>query len=313
MRYPPVWLALAGVLLAPPTHAQAWREVMALGKLEPTVLRDNGVEAQIDSVTVTSGGEETTSARVTVKFPDQEPIDLPPDPLLNDAYPLSVGVGALGPGPANPAVIVEGYSGGAHCCATFQMAVMIDGAILILGLPAMDGSPGTGFPADIDGDGMADIRRTDDAFLYSFSSYAASVAVPTIWNLREGKLIDVSAEPRFAPVYRELADSALAACADKEASERNGACAAYAAARARLGQAEDGIAVAVRDAAPSDAAPFEPALRRLLKDRGYLDPPPPPPPAPSSEPPVDSPAPVLHQEGVGPAEVPAPQEPGVGR
>lgn len=305
-----VWLALAGLLAAPAAQAHAWREVMAVGKPEPTVLRDSGIEAEIDSVTLTSGSDEIARARVVVRFPGQEPIDLPADPLRSDSYPLAVGVGPLGPDGANPAVIVEGYSGGAHCCATFQMATIVDGAVVMLSLPAMNGGPGTEFPTDVDGDGMADIRRTDDAFLYSFASYAASVAVPTFWNLRQGKLVDVSAEPRFAPVYRDLADSALATCTDKEVADRNGACAAYAAAKARLGEAEEGIATAVENAAP--APEFEPTLRRLLKDRGYLDPQPPS-AEPPSQPPVDPAAPPALEEGVGLTEVPAAEEAGVGR
>lgn len=329
------WLALAGLSLAAPGHAQSWREVMALGKPDPTVLREGGVEARIDSVTQAAADkpdEEITRARVIVTFPGQDPLELPAADQRNDAYPLSVGVGYLGPGQTDPVVIVEGTSGGAHCCATFQMAAMTDGAIVALGLPPIDGSPGTGFPTDIDGDGAADIRRTDDGILYAFSSYAASVAVPKIYNLRGGKLADVSAEPRFAAVYQALAEEALPLCTDKHASERGGACASYAAAKARLGQAEEGIATAAANAGTPDWLPsscaaetvdgacpegqemkfatFEEALRSMLKTRGYLDPPPPfiaiP---PVSEVPVDSAPPVLGEEGVGLAEVPAPQEP----
>jgi len=324
---------LAALALASPARSEAWREVMALGKFEPVVVRDEGIEARVEAVTVTAGGDEVTAARVTASFPGHAPIDMPVDPIRDDAYPLSIGIGHLGPGDADPVVIVEGYSGGAHCCATFAMAALVDGAVVPLWLPPIDGSPATEFPTDIDGDGVADIRRTDDGFLYAFASYAASVPVPRIWNLRGGRLVDVSAEPRFASVWRELADEALPACADQESAERNGACAAYAAAKARLGEAEDGVATAVKNAAPSDWLPescsiepgdgvcpddkkvkfasFEQALRWMLADHGYIDLPPPPaggtPPA--SEVPIDRAAPVLDQEGVGPAEVPAAEKP----
>lgn len=355
------WLALVGLAGASPVQAQAWREVMALGKPEPTVLRENGIEVTVDSVTEAASAsadatetpdpgeaaapEDTTRVRVTALFPSAEPLELPADAMRNDAYPISVGIGPMNAA-GDPAVIVEGYSGGVHCCATFQMMARVDGAVVALGLPPMDGSPGTEFPTDIDGDGIVDIRRTDDSFLYSFSSYAASVAVPKIYNLLGSTLVDVSAEPRYAPLWRAFAEETLPACTDRESGERNGACAAYAAAKARLGEADDGIATAVRNAAEPDWLPepctvevtrdgcptdktrhfadFEEALRWMLQDRGYLgvpapipyldlEPPAGFPPFPAAEapsqPPVDRPAAVGHEEGVGLAEVPAPQEP----
>lgn len=341
------WLALAGFAVASPAQAQAWREVMALGKPEPTVLREGGVEVTVDGITeaasdsanaaaLTDPGEaaepeDDARVRVTALFPGADPLELPRDDLRDDAYPISIGIGPMNT-TGDLAVIVEGYSGGAHCCATFQMMVLVDGAVVALSLPPMDNSPGTQFPSDIDGDGIVDIRRSDDGFLYSFASYASSVAVPKIYNLQDGRLVDVSAEPRYAPLWRGFAEETLPACTDPESAERNGACASYAAAKARLGEAEDGIAVAVRNATAPDWLPepctveagkdscpanktrhfanFEEALRWMLQDRGYLGPAPAipylnlEPPVPS-QPPVDSAAPVPLEEGVGLTEVPA--------
>ena len=88
---------------------------------------------------------------------------------------------------------------GARCPVSEQVADRV------LSLPMMDGDPDTGFPRDIDGDGMADIRRADDSFLYAFTSYAGSWAPPRLWNLRDGALVDVSAEPRYAKFWRNNA------------------------------------------------------------------------------------------------------------
>ena len=237
--------------------------------------------------------EEIDAVGITVTLPGQAQFDLPFDEWRNEVYGEWVTIMRLSKRDASPVAIIEGYSGGAHCCATFQMVAVIDGKPVAVSLPPIDGEPARRLPRDLDGDGTIDFLRQDDAFRYAFASGAGSWSPPAIWNLRGAAMVDVSSEPRFAKLWRDYAGRALKACrSDKY--ERNGACAAHAAAMARLGKAEEGIVAASRLATPDrfflpegckidlvdDACPagqevafaaFEPALRWFLAVNGYTD------------------------------------------
>jgi hypothetical protein len=155
----------------------------------------------------------------------------------------------------------------------------------------MDGEPGGAFPEDIDGDGTRELEWIDNSLLYAFTSYAGSLPVPRIYNLRRGEFVDVTREPGFGPRIRDFAAEALAACRSAE-SENAGPCAAYAHAMALQGKAEEGIRTAVElagepswypiactvewtgDQCPEGKlrtfADFEEALRWIMREHGYL-------------------------------------------
>lgn len=292
---PLVRLLAAAVLIAAmpgPAWAKVWRDVNPLVEQKVAMLRADGVavvlEPQSQMETVDGETFEIGTVRATVTFAGAAPFEVPVDEAIVPTHGLWVGVGKLDRRDADPVVILTGYTGGMHCCATFQLVTRQDGKSRVLDLPMMDGDPDTGFPRDIDGDGVADIRRADDSFLYAFTSYAGSWAPPRLWNLRDGALVDVSGEPRFAKFWQREARKVGKHCRQGQV----GACAAYAAAMARLGRAEEGIAAAlthtpkadwlpepctvalVDDACPEGKARvfagFEPALRWLLSEQGYL-------------------------------------------
>lgn len=125
------------------------------------------------------------------------------------------------------------YTGGMHCCQ--QMRVVVRGAtgLKMVDLGAYDGSE-IDWPKDLDGDGNLDFVVRDDRFLYAFESYAASVAPPLVLNVIDGKRVDVSADPRFRKIFERAADETRKACIKDDYP--NGACAAWAANAARLGQ-----------------------------------------------------------------------------
>jgi hypothetical protein len=129
------------------------------------------------------------------------------------------------------AVLLETYSGGAHCCTVVQAAVPDGASYRIVDLGSYDGERLARLPTDWDGDGALDFFVTDDAFLYAFSSYAGSLPPPRILNVVGGKAVDVSARPVFRPIFEEAMARAEARCATGE----NGHCAAYAASAARIG------------------------------------------------------------------------------
>lgn len=273
------------------------KHVEALGAKKPIALKAEGAAVTLTPVKRPWADEETgekdeiDAVDVSVTLPGLAPFALPEDEWRTDAYGHWLSIGRLSKtGPV--AVIVEGYSGGSHCCATFQLVTAIGGKATVLTLPPQDGEPGGRFPTDIDKDGMADFSRQDDSFRYAFASGAGSWSPPQIWNLRGGAMVDVSAEPRFARVWQDYARVTLKAC-QSDKYERNGACAAYAGAMARLGKAEEGIATAVRLADKDlmflpegckvayveDLCPegqeiaftaFEPALRWFLGENGYM-------------------------------------------
>ena len=293
MRLLPLF-ALALAIVPASAGAGAWKTVVPLPGQRPAVVSSDGVtvtltpptQAQLDAA------EEgpPPSVAIVVQYPGQPPYAVTRDDYRNDMHGITVGIGALHKGDP-PVVVLKGYSGGMHCCATYQMVTLADGGPRTLQLTGMDGAPGRGFPKDLDGDGAADVLRADDRFLYAFTSYNASWSPPVVYNLRGGQLLDVSAEPCFAKAFTRFANQTRRTCASRDVG-RNGACSAYAAAMARLGKAEEGVAFAVAHHEDSGWLPepcrvepdedgacpegkartfggFEEALRWFLQDTGY--------------------------------------------
>ena len=158
-------------------------------------------------------------------------------------YPRSVGIGKLARTDAAPSVLLVGYTGGAHCCVALQVIVPLAGRLRTVAFPDFDGAVDR-FPRDIDGDGVADFVLVDNRFLYAFGSYAGSLAPPQIFDIIGGRIVDVSAKPGFRPLFASFIAKARPLCADRNNEDRNGACAGYVAAAARLGR----YAPALRDA-----------------------------------------------------------------
>ena len=286
---------LIAALLAQPAGAgPLWRTANPLMKQKPVEIAAQGVVLRLDPATQMVGeGEDAFEAGridATVRFPGAPAFAVPADESRIDAHGVWLGIGKLNRRDADPVVILQGYSGGAHCCMTFQMAIRHAGQVKLVTLPMKDGEPDRRFPSDVDGDGTADFLRADDSFLYAFSSYAGSWSVPQVWNLRDGEMVDVSREARFAGVYRAFAARTAKACR----KGGNGACASHAAAMARLGKAAEGIAFAEAHATQGDWYPadcmvetgadgecpegqerqfanFGESLRWFLKQQGYLD------------------------------------------
>ena len=129
-----------------------------------------------------------------------------------------------------------GYTGGAHCCATLQAIVPSAGKLKVIDFEPVDGEPNSLFPRDVDGDGTIDFIRQDDSFRYAFSSGAGSFSPPVIFNIYRGNLINVSDQPAYRQLWLSFAAETFKVCSDRADEDRNGACIAYAAAGARLGE-----------------------------------------------------------------------------
>lgn len=90
-----------------------------------------------------------------------------------------------------PEVLVDLYSGGAHCCL-FTLILRWDAA-------AGRYRPSLGYwgnygsrLADLDGDGLPEFSAFDERFVYAYTAYVFSSAPIRIWSYRAGKLADVT-------------------------------------------------------------------------------------------------------------------------
>lgn len=141
-----------------------------------------------------------------------------------------------------PFVMFQTFTGGAHCCTSTQVVYPERGRLRVVDLGLADGAPGGETPRDQDGDGLVDFLDRDNAFLYAFSSYASSAAPTTVTNIVHGRVVDVSTKPSFRHYHEELARETRRECADRTNNDRNGSCAAFVAASARLGRYDQAMA-----------------------------------------------------------------------
>ncbi len=104
-------------------------------------------------------------------------------------------------GDSYPDVVVETYSGGAHCCFGTQVySLRPDAAVLILKKPESNAG---GYFEDLDADGISEFITYDDSFAYQYCPYAAGVSVKVIMAYDPGQGLYVPASPRFADDYSE--------------------------------------------------------------------------------------------------------------
>jgi hypothetical protein len=130
-------------------------------------------------------------------------------------------------------LLVRTFTGGAHCCFSYQLAISTAQGWSVTEIGAWDASP-MPEPKDVDGDGRPELVGGDEAFGYVFAPYAASFYPPQVQEVRSGKLVDVSAEPRYRKVFEAYLPEIKAECGKRY----NGACAAYVATAVRAGQGE---------------------------------------------------------------------------
>ncbi len=111
-----------------------------------------------------------------------------------------------------PDVVVETYSGGAHCCFGTQVfSLRPGGAALILQKP--ESNVGGNFE-DLNADGISEFITYDDSFAYQYCPYAAGVTVKVIMAYDSEQDRYLPASPRFPELYaEEIATNELRALA----------------------------------------------------------------------------------------------------
>jgi serine protease Do len=207
-----------------------------------------------------------------------------------DAREVSFGVYRVDKETAFPQVIVTAYTGGAHCCTqTWVLTKPKDAK----DWQAVDVGQrdGDGFSLeDVNGDKTFEMISTDNAFLYSFDSYANSYAPVVYSQLAGDRLVDLSSTDAVRDeLERDLAYIEYDAKTDPARWKSNGFLAGWVASKIRLGQGEDAWSVmlenfdhqasgSVQDCDPdlgecekkvAEAISFPKALAKFLQETGY--------------------------------------------
>ena len=89
-----------------------------------------------------------------------------------------------------PEVLVDVFSGGAHCCDIVQLLTFADGAYTATQRNFAD--PGYSID-DVDADGRPELVSADARFAYAFASFAATGMPIQIFRVEGGKFVDVTA------------------------------------------------------------------------------------------------------------------------
>jgi hypothetical protein len=179
------------------------------------------------SPTLTVSGRGKASLRVTVNDSTAD-------------FPSNIAIGVLARG-QSPSVLLQSYTGGAHCCWHLIALVPAGKKFVKVDFGRWDGDM-LAWPADLSGDGVADFRFRDQKFLYAFGSYAGSRPPFKIMTIRALKPVDVSTDPVFRPLYAADLPKMRKACLGEDNGPDGGACAGYLATAARLGRFDQAFA-----------------------------------------------------------------------
>ena len=140
-----------------------------------------------------------------------------------------------------PEIVFSTFTGGAHCCNDVRIVTSSkDGAKWsTVGAGSYDGFiKGV---EDADFDGVFEIVRTDNAFLYAFSSYAGSFGPQQVRRLKGGKLVEATFDQGFIYLHRErLALLKGRMNLSEPKGEKNGVLAGYVALKHLVGEGPEG-------------------------------------------------------------------------
>jgi hypothetical protein len=256
-----------------------WRSLLAWQPKQGTVTyRNDDLQLTVSASDAASPDERVPI--VTVRRTGMAPVTLRGEPGTGWRF----GIGRVDAKVRAPAVLLESFTGGAHCCSVIDVAVPDAAAYRVVRLShrGVDGKTShmfdavlDEFPIDLSGDGIADFVLTDDAFLYRFSSYAGSMPPPLVLNIVGTRTVDVSKAPGLRPLFALKMAKARAYCASPawDGNERNGACAGYVADAARIGQFDTAWKqmLAHYDSRSTwNKKPFPADLRDFLRRQGYI-------------------------------------------
>ena len=185
-----------------------------------------------------------------------------------------------------PEVVVQTFTGGAHCCQAYTTYTWQDEQFKPTYFGYLDG--GGGEFIDLNSDGLMEFVTLDNAFFYSFSSYAGSYPPSVILTYDNGEYRDTTTQ--FTNYLEDMAAGMRFTIEDPEFADRgdkNGVLAGYVAQSIRLGQYREAWQYMLAHYDRTDDwglqtyddngevaqqyADFPTALYAFLKDLGYLD------------------------------------------
>jgi len=175
---------------------------------------------------------------------------------MAEAPRLTIRLFRLDPAAPRPTVMVTGYTGGAHCCYASSFATadasgswhVVTGATLDSGGYQVE---------DVDRDGTLELSHVDNSFLYTFASYAGSIAPRRVVRLVGKELKDVTREPRYRAFLRQDLAS-MEHFVDKSGmGEVNGYLAGWVAGKALVGELDEAWKVMLQRYERRSAISFE--------------------------------------------------------
>jgi len=184
-------------------------------------------------------------------------------------------------GDNEPEVLLDLYSGGAHCCFSSVIYDYDNQQNTYRAITHFWGNGGYRLK-DLDGDGKLEFESHDDSFAYAFASYAASRYPAQIWQYRDGAMADATRQ--FPTVvydnayglwqdYTETHTKGKTLPAEErlwiQESER-ATLAAYLADKYSLGEGADGWKRVQTAYQGSDRQGFFSDLRNFLQEIGYV-------------------------------------------
>ncbi|MGH9367974.1 MAG: hypothetical protein ACRD3M_09915 [Thermoanaerobaculia bacterium] len=177
-------------------------------------------------------------------------------------------------GDGEPEVLLDLYSGGAHCCWSTWIYHLV-GRSLAWGVLRHDWGNAGYRLEELDGGGRLDFVSADDRFSYAFTSYAASRRPPRVWHYAFGKLSDVTRK------HPGLLEEDAASCwnafeelspKDPKGDDVRGLAAAYVADQCLLGRCREGWARLREAYDKPDREKFFGELSSFLEKNGYVGP-----------------------------------------
>ena len=187
-------------------------------------------------------------------------------------YDLSGGFGVLDlDGDREPEIIVDTYTGGAHCC-TISLIYRYDPKQKHYIQTEWNWQHSSYQIEDLDQDGIPEFLSGDDRFAYQFASYAGSGRPIQIWQYRQGEFTDVTRQyPQ--KVYQNAHEHwQNYQAAQAQGNETKGMLAGYLAAKYLLGQGEDGWLRVKQAYQQGDRQVFFDELQQFLQATGYISP-----------------------------------------
>jgi hypothetical protein len=176
-------------------------------------------------------------------------------------------------GDQEPELMVNFYSGGAHCCTSSAIYHYTPQTNTYT--PMVHGWGNAGGPnlKDVNQDGKLELISRDDRFAYAFGSYAGSGYPLQIWNYRNGSMLDVTQQYRQL-VYNDAYfwwQTFQERKREQDTVEYGkGPLAAYVADKYLIGEGKDGWERAQKMYSGKDKAEFFQNLRKFLQETGYI-------------------------------------------